>query len=66
MENEIETVRFAVVVDGEVISGVTHPNVPPHDAAIAAMRSGITFIEVPEEVPVGSKWDGKKFTPPVE
>ena len=52
---------FAIVVEGEVASYVTHPNTD--ELHIAIHRSAPIFIEVPylERPPQGSVWDGTKF-----
>lgn len=63
---EIETVRFAVVVDGEVVSNVAYENTPPLDGLVAILRTGPTFVEIPQEVAIGSTWDGKRFAPPTK
>ena len=61
-----EIVKFAVVVDGEVVNNLTYINEPPLDGVIAALRTGPVYVEVPEEVQIGSTWDGKRFAPPTK
>lgn len=59
-----DVIKFAVVVDNEVVSNIVYPNEQPFDGVIAILRSGPVYVEVADDVQVGSTWDGQGFTPP--
>lgn len=63
---ELNFVKFAVVVDGDVVSNISLADDEHNAMQIAAFRTGITYVEVPTEIQPGSTWDGKNFHPPAE
>lgn len=58
------TTYFAVIVDNEVATHVTYNDDPIFEKFIAIARSGPIFVEVPEPVAEGSRWDGTNFFTP--
>lgn len=62
----VQFVKFAVIVDGDVVSNISLADDEHNAMQIAAFRTGITYVEVPVEVEPGSTWDGETFHPPAE
>lgn len=59
-----EQIKFAIVVGGKAEAFITFPSHPFNDKLCTAIRDGGIFVEINENIPAGSVWDGEKFTPP--
>lgn len=62
----VQFVKFAVIVDGDVVSNISLADDEHNAMQIAAFRTGITYVEIDTEIQPGSTWDGKTFHPPAQ